>query len=74
MEIRISFPPSQSLRSRWHALSRTQNIMKGVYCVYGFHVGCKTAIVLRDAGFDTKYMKDGHSVWKATGGPTRMHV
>lgn len=45
-----------------------------VFCVYGFHVGCKTAVALRDAGFDAKYMKGGHSAWKAIGGPTKMHV
>ena len=39
-----------------------------VFCVYGFHVGCKTAIMLREAGFDAKYMKGGHSAWKAIGG------
>jgi Fe-Mn family superoxide dismutase len=42
-----------------------------VFCVYGFHVGCKTAIVLREAGFDAKYMKGGHSAWKAIGGATK---
>ena len=45
-----------------------------VFCVYGFHVGCKTAIALRDAGFDAKYMKGGHSAWKAIGGPTKPHA
>ena len=45
-----------------------------VYCAYGFHVGCKTAIALRDAGFDAKYMKVGHSGWKAVGGPVKMNV
>ncbi|MGH8687834.1 MAG: Fe-Mn family superoxide dismutase [Burkholderiales bacterium] len=45
-----------------------------VYCAYGFHVGCKTAIALRDAGFDAKYMKVGHSGWKAVGAPTKMNV
>jgi Fe-Mn family superoxide dismutase len=45
-----------------------------VFCVYGFHVGCKTAIALRDAGFDAKYMKGGHSAWRAMGGPTRLHT
>jgi Fe-Mn family superoxide dismutase len=39
------------------------------FCVYGFHVGCKTAIALREAGFDAKYMKGGHSGWRAIGGP-----
>lgn len=43
-----------------------------VYCAYGFHVGCRTAIALRDAGFDASYMKVGHSGWKAIGAPIRM--
>ena len=43
-----------------------------VYCAYGFHVGCKTAIKLREAGFDAKYMNSGHSGWKAMGGPMKM--
>ena len=38
-----------------------------VYCAYGFHVGCQTAIVLRELGFDAKFMKGGHSAWKAIG-------
>jgi Fe-Mn family superoxide dismutase len=38
-----------------------------VYCAYGFHVGCQTAIALRDLGFDAKFMKGGHSAWKAIG-------
>lgn len=45
-----------------------------VFCVYGFHVGCQTAIALRNAGFDAKYMKGGHSAWKAIGGPTKLHA
>jgi Fe-Mn family superoxide dismutase len=45
-----------------------------VFCVYGFHVGCRTAIALRDAGFDAKYMKGGHAAWKAIGGPVRMQT
>ena len=44
-----------------------------VYCAYGFHVGCNTTIKLRDAGFDAKYMKPGHSGWKAVGGPIKMY-
>jgi len=43
-----------------------------VFCVYGFHVGCRTAVALREAGFDAKYMKGGHSGWKAMGGPIRL--
>jgi superoxide dismutase, Fe-Mn family len=44
-----------------------------VYCAYGFHVGCKTAIKLREAGFDAKYMNSGHSGWRAIGHPIRTH-
>jgi superoxide dismutase, Fe-Mn family len=46
----------------------------GVFCAYGFHVGCKTAIALRDQGFDAKYMKGGHSAWKAIGGPIKLYI
>ena len=45
-----------------------------VYCAYGFHVGCRTAVTLREAGFDARYMKVGHSGWKAVGGPIEMKV
>jgi Fe-Mn family superoxide dismutase len=51
-------------------LSKTDPVV--VFCVYGFHVGCRTAVALREAGFDAKYMKGGHSGWKAMGGPVRM--
>ena len=44
------------------------------YCVYGFHVGCKTAIALRKAGFDAKFMKGGHSAWRAIGAPVKQQV
>jgi Fe-Mn family superoxide dismutase len=44
-----------------------------VFCVYGFHVGCRTAIALREAGFDATYMEGGHSAWKAIGGATRQY-
>ena len=51
-------------------LSKSEPVV--VFCAYGFHVGCKTAMALRDAGFDAKYMTGGHSGWKAMGGPIRM--
>jgi Fe-Mn family superoxide dismutase len=51
-------------------LSKSEPVV--VFCVYGFHVGCRTAVALREAGFDAKYMKGGHSGWKAIGGPVRM--
>jgi superoxide dismutase, Fe-Mn family len=57
----------------WMAeLDKAQPVV--VYCAYGFHVGCKTAIKLRDAGFDAKYMNSGHSGWRATGGPVKMYT
>jgi superoxide dismutase, Fe-Mn family len=43
-----------------------------VYCAYGFHVGCKTAVKLREAGFDARYMTSGHSGWKAVGGEVKL--
>jgi rhodanese-related sulfurtransferase len=45
-----------------------------VFCAYAFHVGCKTAITLREAGFDAKYMKSGHSAWKAIGGRLKLYT
>jgi Fe-Mn family superoxide dismutase len=45
-----------------------------VFCVYGFHVGCKTATALRDAGFDAKFMKGGHTAWRAIGGAVRLNT
>jgi Fe-Mn family superoxide dismutase len=45
-----------------------------VFCVYGFHVGCRTTATLREAGFDARFMKGGHVAWKAIGGPVKMHA
>jgi superoxide dismutase, Fe-Mn family len=42
------------------------------YCVYGFHIGCQTAIALRKAGFDARYMAGGHYAWRAMGGKVRL--
>ena len=50
-------------------LSRSDPVV--VFCVYGFHVGCRTAIALRDAGYDAKYLKGGHVGGKAIGGATK---
>src|SRR5439155_2308473 len=50
-------------------LSRAAPVV--VYCAYGFHIGCKTAIKLRDAGFDAKFMSGGHSALKAVGHPLK---
>jgi Fe-Mn family superoxide dismutase len=43
-----------------------------VYCAYGFHVGCKTAIALREAGIDARFMDGGHSGWRALGGAMKL--
>jgi Fe-Mn family superoxide dismutase len=53
-------------------LSKTEPVV--VYCVYGFHVGCRAAIALREAGFDASYMRGGHSGWKAAGGPVKLQA
>ena len=42
-----------------------------VFCAYGFHVACRTALALRDAGFDAKVVPGGHSAWKAVGGASK---
>jgi Fe-Mn family superoxide dismutase len=53
-------------------LSKEQPVV--VFCVYGFHVGCRTAVALRDAGFDARYMQGGHAAWRAIGGKTRAYT
>ena len=53
-------------------LSKSEPVV--VYCAYGFHVGCKAAIKLREAGFDARYMNSGHSGWKAIGAPLKLHT
>jgi Fe-Mn family superoxide dismutase len=45
-----------------------------VFCVYGFHVACRTALALRDAGFDAKVVEGGHAAWKAIGAPTKVEA
>ena len=50
-------------------LSKSEPVV--VYCSYGFHVGCKTAIKLREAGFDARYMNSGHLGWRAVGAPVK---
>jgi Fe-Mn family superoxide dismutase len=51
-------------------LSKSEPVV--VYCAYGFHIGCKTAIKLREAGFDARYMNSGHSGWRAVGAPVKL--
>jgi Fe-Mn family superoxide dismutase len=51
-------------------LSKTEPVV--TLCVYGFHVGCETAVTLRKAGFDARYMAGGHYAWKAIKGPVKL--
>jgi superoxide dismutase, Fe-Mn family len=39
-----------------------------VYCSYGFNVGCAVTGVLRQRGFDARYVQGGLSAWYAAGG------
>jgi len=68
----IEWRDPEQLQNWVGELSKSDPVV--VYCAYGFHIGCKTAIALRDAGFDARYMKGGHSAWKAIGAPTKMHT
>ena len=51
-------------------LSKTEPVV--TFCVYGFHIGCETAIALRKAGFDARYIAGGHYAWKAIKGPMKL--
>jgi superoxide dismutase, Fe-Mn family len=66
----VEWRDPEQLQQWMGQLSKSEPVV--VYCSYGFHVGCKTAIKLREAGFDAKYMNSGHSGWKAIGAPMRM--
>jgi Fe-Mn family superoxide dismutase len=39
-----------------------------VYCAYGFNVGCAVATVLRQRGFDARFLRGGLSAWFSAGG------
>jgi Fe-Mn family superoxide dismutase len=57
--------------SEWiDTLSKDEPVV--TFCVYGFHVGCQCATALRDAGYDARYMRGGHSAWKALDGPVGL--
>jgi Fe-Mn family superoxide dismutase len=66
----IRWRDAEQIQQWMGELSKSEPVV--VYCSYGFHVGCKTAIKLREAGFDAKYMNSGHSGWKAAGYPLKM--
>jgi len=65
-----------------HYSTRAQEIMRGAvwrdpepvvtFCVYGFHIGCETAVTLRKVGFDARYLVGGHYAWKAIKGPLTL--
>ncbi|WP_245479125.1 Fe-Mn family superoxide dismutase [Rubrivivax rivuli] len=40
-----------------------------VYCVYGYEVGRVTAMRLRAAGLDARYLRGGIDAWQAAGRP-----
>ena len=40
-----------------------------VYCVYGHEVGRATAMKLRSAGINARFLRGGFDGWKAAGGP-----
>jgi Fe-Mn family superoxide dismutase len=39
-----------------------------VYCAYGFEVGCNVATVLRQRGFDARYIRGGLAAWHGAEG------
>ena len=68
----ITWRDPEQLQSWIGELDRSEPVV--VYCAYGFHIGCKTAIKLREAGFDARYMNSGHSGWKAIGHPLKLNA
>jgi len=57
--------------SEWiDTLSKNEPVV--TFCVYGFHIGCQCATALREAGYDARYMRGGHSAWKALDGPVDL--
>ena len=66
----ITWRDPEQLQQWMGELSKSEPVV--VYCAYGFHIGCKTAVKLREAGFDAKYMNSGHSGWRAVGAPMKL--
>jgi Fe-Mn family superoxide dismutase len=72
--------PEMMVGAQWRDHEKVQEWMGelrkdepvAVFCVYGFHVACRTALALRDAGFDAKVVGGGHAAWKAIGAPTKV--
>ena len=68
----VSWRDPEQLQQWMGELSKSEPVV--VYCAYGYHVGCRTAVKLREAGFDARYMDSGHSGWKAIGAPVRLNT
>ena len=66
----IPWRDPEQLQDWMGQLSKSEPVV--VYCAYGFHVGCGTAVKLREAGFDARYMNSGHMGWKAIGAPVQL--
>jgi superoxide dismutase, Fe-Mn family len=45
-----------------------------VYCAYGFEVGCNVATVLRQRGFDARYIRGGLAAWHGAEGPRAVRA
>jgi superoxide dismutase, Fe-Mn family len=62
--------------ARWHDPDRIDewsaelsvDLPVAVYCAYGYGVGRGVTAVLRERGFDAKYVRGGLSAWYAAGG------
>src|SRR5436305_221692 len=66
----VTWRDPERIREWMGELSKGEPVV--VYCAYGFHVGCNTAVKLREAGFDARYMDSGHSGWRAVGAPVKL--
>src|SRR5438132_4402387 len=66
----IAWRDPEQIQQWMGELSKSEPVV--VYCAYGFHVGCKTAIKLREAGFDARDMDSGNSGWRALGAPVKL--
>jgi Fe-Mn family superoxide dismutase len=50
----------------------SKDVPVAVYCAYGFHVGCGVTAVLRDRGFDARFLRGGLSAWYGIGGARKL--
>ena len=45
-----------------------------VYCAYGFNVSCAVTGVLREQGFDARFLRGGLSAWFGAGGARALRA